>query len=75
MDIYEGSYFVIEVSNDGTATAKAIYEYSSYTDAVRVFHQTLASMMSNAAVKWGLVQVINEYGTASKTERFERNEA
>ena len=74
IDVYSGSYFVIEMSNDGSATAKAIYEYADLNAAMIAYHNTLASIRGNAAVKWGMVQVINEYGTESAKERFERHD-
>ena len=66
------TYLVIEASNNGSATAKAVHEHREETEARMHFHQVMASAMANANVKWAYSEVVTEYGTVIESERYEK---
>ena len=59
---------VIEITtyNDGTKTAKGIYDYEDDNDAIATFHQKLGGMMKLAKVQTEMVMVITEDGRILK---------
>lgn len=65
-------YFVIEVTFDGTAYAKAITEIETEDDARMLLHQIMASAIANQKVKSAIVQIIDDEGLAIKAELFDR---
>lgn len=67
-------YFVIELTFDGTAYAKAITEKDTENDARMVLHQVMASAIANQNVKKAIVQIIDDEGLAIKAELFEREQ-
>lgn len=68
------NFYVMSITkyNDGKADAKAIYTYYNETDALKVFHQKMASGMGDATCSFQLCHVTNDYGVVFKNEFFER---
>lgn len=67
-------YFVIEITFNGTAYAKAITEKDTEDDARMLLHQIMASAIANANTKKAIAQIIDEEGFAIKTELFDREQ-
>lgn len=72
--MYEGKYYVVEITKyvDGTKDAYGVYPQETLTDALKVFHQKLAGAMGNENYAFELVHVINELGAVVKSENFTR---
>ncbi len=68
--IYTGKYYVFEISSAG---ATGVFAYDTYNAAVAAFHSNIASKMADASLTWATVGVMNEYGTISKVERYEKH--
>lgn len=55
--------FVVEVStNTSGQTAKGVTEKETLSDARMVYHQTLASMLANEKVVYGMCTILNSDG-------------
>ena len=55
-------YYLIEITTKENKVEKAIYEYSSNTEAVANFHSKLGGAMKNADYLAEMLQVIDERG-------------
>ena len=67
-------YFVIEVTFNGTAYAKAVTEKDTEDDARMLLHQIMASAIANEGIEKAIVQIIDDEGYAVKAELFNRNQ-
>ena len=65
-------YYLIEISETATGTAKAITEKASRTEAKMALHQTFASAMANNAVDSCLCIVIDAHGATQAYEYWQR---
>lgn len=72
--MYDGKYYVVEITKyvDGTKDAYGVYAQNSEADALKVFHQKLAGAIANTNYAFELCHIINEYGVVVKSETFER---
>jgi hypothetical protein len=61
-------FYVLEVENTTTGTAKQITEYDNERLAIMALHQVLASAMANESVNHVLCMVVNEVGAVVKNE-------
>ena len=68
-------YFLITIQkfNNGTATAKAIFEYSTEAEALSALYSTMASSIATETVSEAICVILNSIGVNMKYERWERN--
>ena len=64
---------LIQTFMDETPSAKAIYEYEDKDTATSTLFSTMASSMANNNISTVVCLILNEYGSAIKYERWERN--
>lgn len=67
-------YYLLEVTNynDGTATAKGVYEYDDENTAVANFHSKMGGAMKNDKYASELLMVISNTGYVVKSEYYVR---
>lgn len=63
---------LIQTFVDGSATAKALFDYPSMDEAKAALFSTMFSSMSNENIKSVMCEIINEAGGVLKHERWER---
>ena len=63
---------LIQTFVDGSATAKALFDYESMDAAKSALFSTMFSSMSNENIKTVMCEIINEAGGVLKHERWER---
>lgn len=70
------SYFVIEIQTDNEAkTSKAIYEYPTHDEALKIFHQKMASGITAGLagnISKTLVLVLNSIGNTVIKDMWEK---
>ena len=64
---------LIQTFEDGSPTAKALFEYETMDEAKSALFSTMFSSMSNENIKTVMCEIINEVGSVLKHERWERN--
>ncbi len=66
----ENKFYVIQIAryNDGSKDSYSVYAYESQTEALKVFHQKLASSYGNAKNLFTLVILLNDYGNVLRSE-------
>lgn len=65
-------YYLIEVSDTTSGTAKAIWDKPSLDSATMALHQTMASAMANENALSCLCMVISEKGETLRFDYWER---
>lgn len=63
---------LIQTFVDGSATAKALFDYPDIDSAKAALFSTMASSMANANIASVMCEIINEAGGVLKHERWER---
>ena len=64
---------LIQAFEDGSPTAKALFEYETMDAAKSALFSTMASSMANENIKSVLCEIINDRGGVLKYEIWERN--
>ena len=68
-----GKYYLNQITTDKEGiTAKSLFDYETFDEAVIVLHQVMASAMSNENVNHALCMIFNEAGTVLKVECWDR---
>ena len=67
-------YYLVQIQkfNNGDASAKALFEYGTITEATGAAYSVLASSIANANISSVLCQVIDGKGAVLKYEYWER---
>ena len=66
-------FLVIQTFNDGTPTAKALFDYETMDAAKSALFSNMFSSMANASIKSVLCEIIDEKEIVLKHEIWERN--
>ena len=62
----------IQKFNNGDASAKALFEYSTKEEAIGAAYSVLASSVANANISSVLCQILDDKGAVLKYEYWER---
>lgn len=63
---------VIQIFNDETPTAKAIYEYSTYAEALTALYSTMFSSLSTSNISEVTCLILDSECLTKKYERWTR---
>lgn len=63
---------IIQNFNNGNPSAKAIYEYSVYDEALSTLYSTMVSALATEIIKDVTCLIMDEYCNITKSERWER---
>lgn len=66
------TYFVINIQKTEETTAQSIFSYTSKSEALSVYHSTLASNYVSDSLRSFCVMLINEQGGTEIKEYYER---
>lgn len=68
-------FYVLTIQRfmDGSAEARSIFSYNTEDDARAVFFSTMASSIANQNMKQVICMILNDVGSTTKYERWERS--
>lgn len=66
------TYYVINIQKTEESTMQSIFSYTSKSEALSVYHSTLASNYVSDTLRSFCVMVINEHGGTEIKEYYER---
>lgn len=66
-------YYVIEIATgDSKISGRAVYEYSTETEAIATFHSKMGAAMKSSLYMSEMLMVIDDNGVVIAREKFER---